>query len=251
MIPNKIVTIFISIVLTAGAVYLVILSWNAVKEHNYIGVSAEQRHSIAITGEGKVVGVPDIAKVQLGYNVEKKTVADAQKNNTEKMNALVKKLKNDFKIDSKDIQTTNYNISPMYDWFDGKQKLRGYQVSQNLSVKIRYLERVSQILEEAGNAGLNQVGGLYFEIDDPEKLKQEAREKALKQAKEKAEALAKVAEVKLGRIISFSESAPQSYPIYREYGLMKADGVGGESAPAVEAGSADITVMVAVEYEIL
>lgn len=252
MIPNKIVTIFISVILAVGTFYLGILSWNAVKEHDYIGISAEQRHSIVIIGEGKVVGAPDVAKIQLGYSVEKKTVAEAQKDNTEKMNAFIKRIKDDFKIDAKDIQTTNYNISPMYDWSDGRQKLRGYQVSQNLNVKIRDMEKVSQILEAAGNAGLNQIGGLNFEIDEPEKLRQEARELALKQAKEKAEALAEVAGVKLGKVISFSESANEPYPIYRGYEMLKADGIGGGGeAPAVEAGSSEITVTATVEYEIL
>lgn len=251
MIPNKIVTIFASIVLSVAAVYLGILSWNAVKAHNYIGVSEEQRHSIIIVGEGKVVGVPDVASVQLGYSVEKKTVAEAQKDNTEKMNAVIAKLKDEFKIDAKDIQTTNYNISPMYDWSDGRQKLRGYQVSQNLNIKIRDMEKVSRILEAAGNAGLNQIGGLNFEIDDPEKLRQEARELALKQAEEKAEALAKIAGVKLGKVISFSETSNEPYPVYREYGLMKADGIGGGEAPAVEAGSTEIRITATVEYEIL
>lgn len=251
MIPNKIVTIFASVILTIGAFYLGVLSWNAVKTHAYIGISEQERHSIAISGEGKVVGVPDIARIEVGYSVEKKTVAAAQADNTEKMNAFIKRIKDDFKINAKDIQTTSYNIFPMYDWSDGKQKLRGYQVSQNVSVKVRDMEKVSKVLESAGSAGLNQVGGLSFELDDPEKLRQEARELALKQAKEKAEALAKIAGVKLGKIISFNESGGEPYPVYREYGLMKADGVGGGEAPAVEAGSTEITVTATVEYEIL
>ncbi|MBI4812442.1 SIMPL domain-containing protein [Candidatus Falkowbacteria bacterium] len=251
MVPNKIVTIFASIALFIAAIYLGILSWNAIKAHDYIGVSEEQRHSIMITGEGRVIGVPDIANIQLGYSVEKKTVAEAQKDNTEKMNAAVKKIKDDLKIEAKDIQTTSYNIYPAYDWLDGRQRLRGYQVSQNISIKARDLEKVSKILDLAANAGLNQAGGLSFEIDDPEKLKQQAREEALKQAKEKAEALADVAGVKLGKIVSFSESSYEP-PVFRSYKALQAEGVGGgEETPSIEAGSAEIQVTATVEYEIL
>lgn len=252
MIPNKIVTIFVGAFLTLGTLYLALLSWNAYKAHDYIGVSPKTPHSIVIVGEGKVVGVPDIANIQLGYSIEKLTVAAAQKDNTDRMNGMIEKLKKDFKIDAKDIQTANYYISPQYDWNNGKQTLRGYLVSQNLNVKLRQMDKVSGIIEAAGSSGLNQVGNLSFEIDNPEKLKQEAREKALAQAKEKAEALAKVAGVKLGKIISFSESSNNGQPLPL-YALDKAvSGMGGGgAAPAVEAGSNEIVIIATVEYEIL
>ncbi|MBI4779312.1 SIMPL domain-containing protein [Candidatus Falkowbacteria bacterium] len=252
MIPNKIATIFIGVFLTLGAVYLSILSWNAVKAHNYIGISPKESHSISITGEGKVTGVPDVAKIQLGYSVEKKTVAEAQKENTAKMNAMIDKLKKDFKVDAKDIKTINYYISPQYDWSNnGKQTLRGYLVSQDLSVKVREMDGVSRILDAAGSIGLNQIGNLSFEIDNPEKLKEEARAKALEQAKAKASALSDIVGVKLGKIISFSESSTDGQPMPL-YALDKAvSGMGGGATAAVEAGSNEITVFATVQYEIL
>jgi hypothetical protein len=252
MVPNKIVTIFIGIFLTLSTVYLGILSWNAIKGHDYIGVSPKQAHSISIVGEGKVVGVPDVANIQLGYSVEKPAVAAAQKDNTDKMNAMIDKLKKDFKIDAKDIQTANYYISPQYDWNNGKQTLRSYLVSQNLNIKLRKMDQVSNIIEAAGSIGLNQVGNLSFEIDNPEKLKAEARGKALEQAKAKAGALSDIVGVKLGKIISFSESSTDSRPIPM-YSLNKQamDVSGGGATPVVEAGSNEITIIATVEYEIL
>ncbi len=249
---NKILGIFIIILTLAATIYLSILSWNAIKERDYIGVSKEQRHSIRINGEGKAIGTPDIAKIELGYSVEKKTVTEAQTDNTEKINTIIKKLKKDFDIDKKDIQTSNYNIYPRYDWNEGKQTLKWYEVRQNLNIKIRDLEKVSKILDAAGATGLNQVGNLKFDIDDQEILKQVARTKALKNAKEKAKKLASELDVKLGRIISFSESdsQPTPYPIYRSYAMEEAKGMGG-AAPEIEAGSTEITINTTIEYEIL
>jgi uncharacterized protein len=250
MIPNKIVTIFVGVFLTLGTIYLGILSWNGIKSHNYIGISPKESHSIVITGEGKVTGVPDVAKIQLGFSIEKKTVAEAQKENTTKINAMIDKLKKDFKIDAKDIQTVNYYISPQYDYLSsGKQSLRGYLVSQDLSVKVRDMNKVSQILDAAGSVGLNQVGSLAFEIDNPEKLKEEARSKALEQAKVKASSLSNIVGVKLGKIISFSESSSEPGGYYKAYSM--AEGMGGGGAPSIEAGSNEITVFATVEYEIL
>ena len=250
MIPNKIVTIFIGVFLTLGTIYLALLSWNAVKAHDYIGISPKLTHSISIVGEVKVTGVPDIANIQLGYSIEKPTVAAAQKDNSDKMNAMIDKLKKDFKIDAKDIQTANYYISPQYDWNNGKQTLRSYLVSQNLDVKVRQMDKVSAIIEAAGVIGLNQVGNLTFAIDNPEALKQQARELAIAQAKEKAESLSKVVGVKLGKIISFSESSNDNQPVPLYAFDKSAVGIGG-AAPTVEAGSNEIIIIATVEYEIL
>ena len=251
MIPNKYLTVFASVLIVLLAVWVGVLTRNSVKEYRYIGQSAEQKHSINITGEGKVVAVPDIAKIQLGLQTEDKSVAKAQKDNTEKMNAVIEKLKKDFSIDGKDIQTANYSIYPQYDWTDNRQILRAYQVSQSVNVKIRDLSKISEILNIVGQAGLNQVGGLSFDVDEPENLKQQARELAIKNAKEKAEALAKIAGVNLGRIISFSEYSSDFGPRPYDGYAAKSIGMGGSAAaPEIASGSAEITVTANVEYEI-
>ena len=254
MIPNKYVTIFVSILLVVATAWVAVLTRNSVKQYRYIGLSAEQKHSINISGQGKVVAVPDVAKIQLGLQTEKPTVAAAQTENTKKMNALIEKLKKDFKIDAKDIQTANYSIYPQYDWTKGRQIFRSYQVSQNVNVKIRNMDKISDIIQAVGDAGLNQVGGLVFEVDEPEKIKQEARGLAIKNAKEKADALAKIADVKLGKVIFFSEYSNDISPRPYDSYTMKSIGIGGGAemapVPAVEAGSTEIIVTANVEYEI-
>jgi len=227
---------------------------NSLKEYDYIGKSAEQRDVISISGEGKVVAVPDIATISLGLETEKKDVAQAQQENTDKINALIKDLK-DFDIEEKDIKTSSYNIYPSYDWTqDEGRKLKGYIVNQNVEVKIRDLKNISNVLNLASKYNLNQVGGLSFTIDEIESVRQEARLKALEQAKEKAEALADAAGVKLGKIVSFSESTNDyAYPMRDMMVKAEAYGLGGaeEAMPDIEAGSQEVIIYVTVEYEIL
>jgi hypothetical protein len=221
---------------------------NNLKGYQYIGKPTAERDTIAISGQGKVTGIPDIATISVGLQTEKPDVKSAQKENTDKMNRLIANLKN-LGVESKDIQTSYYNIYPQYDWTNGRQILRGYQVSQGVSIKIRNLSKIGDILSAAGEGGANQVSGLSFNIDDPEALRQEARVKALENAKEKADALAKVAGVDLGKIVSFSEYAETPYSAYKSYDL---GGMGGgeAAAPTVESGSMDIIVNVTVSYEI-
>ncbi len=246
---NKIFTVLVSLALIAFLVLVSVMTRNLLKNYDYIGRPGEQRDTITISGEGKITALPDIATVMLGLNTEKKTVAAAQKENTDKMNQLIKKLK-DQGIDSKDIKTTNYSIYPQYDWVNGRQILRGYQVNQTVTVKIRNLDKVGDVLSIAGDLGLNQVGGLSFDIDEPETIKQEARIKALENARDKAMALAQVMSVKLGKVVSFSESSSVPPPIYKTYA---AEGIGGAApapAPEVSSGSIDVIVDATVVYEI-
>lgn len=236
-------------------VFISVLTWNEIKKHDYIGRESQQTYTISVDGEGKVTSVPDIAQISLGLETQKATVAEAQKENTEKMNKIIAQLKS-MGIEEKDIQTTNYNIYPQYDYTNGRQTLRGYSISQSVNVKIRNLDNVGQIVEKAGSLGANQVGGLNFTIDDPEKVKQEAREIALVKAKEKAESLAKIAGVKLGKLVSFTESYSQpSSVVYRD-SVLKVEGYGmgggvAVPAPDLQVGSQDVIVNVVVTYEVL
>ncbi|MEK9151816.1 MAG: SIMPL domain-containing protein, partial [Patescibacteria group bacterium] len=178
------------------------------------------------------------------------TVSAAQQENTRVMNDIIGRMKA-AGVDKKDIQTTNYSVYPAYDYMDGKQRLRGYVVSQNVRVKVRNLDKVSDILGVAGRLGANQIGGVNFTIDDPEALRQQARVLALENAKDKAEALAAVVGAKIRRVVSFQENVggvPQ--PIY--YGKAMGMGMAAEAAPAptVEAGSSEIVVTADVTYEI-
>lgn len=241
---------FVCLALLALAAWLGFKARSEARQYNFIGVPIE-RNVITVQGEGKVVGIPDVAAIDLGTTVEKPTVAEAQQENTRIMNRLIEELKGS-KVDKKDIQTTSYNVYPNYDWTGGKQKLRSYAVAQNVHVKIRDLAAVGDILGKAGGLGVNQIGGIQFTVDDPEKLKDEARVKALESAKRKASALAVVAGVKLRRVVSFEESmgGGNPPPIYYAKAMMRAGGAESAPAPSVESGSAEITVNVNLAYEI-
>ena len=225
---------------------------NDAKAFRYIGKPTSSRDVITISGEGKVTAIPDIAVIQVGVTTEKPDVRTAQKENSDKMNVLTARVKA-LGVGEKDIQTTQYSIYPQYDYADGKQRLRGYQVAQSVKIKIRDLSKIGALLAAAGEAGANQVSGVSFTIDDPEALRQQAREKALDNARAKADALARRAGVKLGKIVSFSEGSGGMSPV-PYYARAEAMGIGGGSdmkAPDIQPGDLDVIVGVDVSYEIL
>jgi len=236
--------LFLVVLVVAGAVWIN----NTIKEGRYIGQDRQYKNTITISGEGKVLAVPDIGQVDLSVVSDAVTVAAAQKDNTDKMNKITQAMKN-LGVEDKDLQTANYSIYPRYQYSAGKSTIIGYEVTQTLEVKIRNLDKAGDVLGQAAALGANQVGSLSFTFDDPTGLQSQARQKAIVDAKQKAQDLAVALGVTLGKITSFNESVsgmPRAYS-------MEAYGVGGGGAvstPDIQTGQNEIQANVSLTYEI-
>lgn len=248
------------IVLIILAVFLAVQALYALTATGNIGKDVPPTSLISVTGESEVFAVPDTASISFGAQATEKTVAEAQKKVTEKVNRAIAMLKK-AGIEEKDIKNTSYNIAPQYEYPQiyciqapcppSRQTLTGYVVDQMLEVKIRNTTDVGSILGQLGSLELTNVSGVTFTIDDEDGLKAEAREKAIDQAKEKAEKLADELGVKLGRITNFSESG--DYPIYYGYGKggdMMAQSAPMNQSPELPMGQNKITSNVTITYEI-
>lgn len=211
-------------------------------------VTTQKSTTFDVTGEGKVTVIPDVALITVGVLANGSTVKAAQ----DQMNAAINKVSGGIKnlgVESKDIETTNYNINPEYDYSAGSQKIKGYSASTNLSIKVRQIEKANAVIDSATANGANQVGGISFDVLDKTKIEDEARMKAVAQAKKKASQAAKIAGFKLGRIVNYSENqAGDIRPIpMMAFAEAKA---GGGVPTEIETGSSDITVIVTLSYDI-
>ncbi|MDP3645849.1 MAG: SIMPL domain-containing protein [bacterium] len=245
------------------ALFLLAATFAEFKGIRFIGSGVNATNVISVSGEGEVFAVPDMATFSVTVQEEAKEVKDAQDTATKKNNDIIAYLKG-AGVDEKDIQTTDYNVYPQYDYANatcsggycppGKQTLRGFQVSQTLTVKVRDTKKAGDLLSGVGSRGASQVSGLNFTIDDQDALEAEARDKAITDAKEKAEVLAKSLGVTIVRVVGFSEGG-YGGPIYYAKATMAMDegGRGGAlSAPSPEiaTGQNKITSNVEVTYEI-
>jgi hypothetical protein len=196
-----------------------------------------------------VSAAPDIAVANIAISVEGSTAKVAQNSASVKSKSVVDYLKK-AGIKDADIKTSGYNIYPQYDYSNSTQRIRGYQVTQSLAVKIRDLDKTNTILDGVVSAGANQVNSLQFQIDKQDELKAEARKKAIADANAKAKELEDELGVDLGHIVSFSESSNDVYPI--RYAKDSAMGMGGAVAPVPElpAGENEITINVSITYQI-
>ena len=200
---------------------------------------------ITVTGEGKVFLKPDVALVSLGVKTEAKKSIDAVNKNNEKMNAIIKAIK-DLGVDEKDIKTSAYNLYPVYDYREVGRVFIGYSLDQQISVKIRDFDKISNVLDKATSEGANTIGDLQFTVDDPEKAKAEAREKAIFQAKTKALSLVDQAGLKIVKLIHISEEyAPSIPPIYMTGVAEKAS-----VTPDIQPGQSEINVIVYLTYRV-
>lgn len=249
------------LVLIVLGAFLFVKTISAIREYSYIGGGVPATNTISVSGEGDIYVTPDIATFSFSVIEEDKTVAAAQDTATKKMNTILALVKN-AGVDDKDVQTTGYNITPQYDYVQttacasgycppGRQVLRGYQVNQTVSVKVRDLTKAGDLLATIGSAGASNVSGLTFTIDNENVPKEAARKKAIQDAQNKAAVLARDLGVRLVRVVNFSEN---SGPIYYAKTLNAATGMGGsaESAPApqIPAGQNHIVSNVTITYEI-
>lgn len=216
--------------------------------------------TITVTGEGKITAKPDLARVSLSVVSTGATVDAVSTDNNQKMAAISQEIKN-LGIKAEDIQTSQYNLYPQYDYNnpiymeDGVRteapRILGYNLSQSLDVKIRDLTLIDQVLDKGTAAGANQVGALSFEIDDDGALKQDARDQAFQVAREKADKMAKAAGVRIGRVVTFSEGFGDVMPVYANFSRdMMAESSAVGMSPSVEVGSQELAINVSVTYEI-
>lgn len=246
---RKIIATLVGILLVYSIFFLGTLIRNNLKRYDTIGRLDRAERTLNIDAQGRVTTAPDIALTSMGMIASAKTVSEAQQKNTTAMNKLSERLRA-LGVDAKDVQTSYYNINPQYDYTDGRSQLRGYEVSQSVTVKVRNIDKASQVLALAGELGLNNVSGLQFTIDDPEKYRAQAREEALQKIAAKAKSLEKMLGVRLREVVAYNEYEGGSGPgpVYAAYD-MRGIGGGGEK-PQVEPGSTDVLLNVSVVFAI-
>lgn len=212
-------------------------------------ISQDRGQPLVVEGQGKVTIIPDIAKVTLGIDESGSSLASVQASVNTKSKSLVAALKK-LGIEEKDIKTVSYNVFPEYNYESQPPRITGYRVSISYEVKVEDFDKINEVVVIATQSGANLVGGVSFEVNDETKNKKlnEARELAVKEAKEKAQGLAKAAGVSLGKILNISEfpSFEPPTPIALKEGV----DMGQPARPEITPGETELSVTVSLSFEI-
>lgn len=242
------------------ALSLFVVPWSFGCAGSTTVVQSALPQGISVNGHGEAQGQPDIARVTLGVETRSKVATEATEQANQQMAAVIAAIKQQAVAD-KDIRTQNFSVNfeqqpepyppAPGDAPPSKEATRGavataapasdvprgfYRVSNTVQVSIRELGKLGAILGGATAAGANSVWGIQFDIEDPSKLESDARQKAMAQARARAEQLAQLAGVKLGKVISVGESGG---------GIMQRDagfGYAMKAANSVPVQSGELTI---------
>ena len=219
-------------------------------------------NGIYVVGEGSIKVKPDIAVVNLGIQVERRTASRARKEASENMQQLMDAIKA-VEVEDKDIQTSYFNISPRYDWIEEKdengrkisrQVLVGYTVSNNVNVTIRNLDNVSKVIDSAAEASGDtiRINNVYFRVENTEEHEAELRELAYMDALVKAKHFSSMAAVELGEVIMISEVNMSVAPVMsrNRMALGQTMEFAGDYSTPISPGETDLNSRISVFFQI-
>lgn len=212
-----------------------------------------QTPTISVTGNGTANVAPDMAIISMGVTKEAETAREALNANTEAMKKVLEEMQS-AGIEARDLQTSDFSIQPQYVYPNNsndeqKPRITGYVVRNSLSVRVRDLEKVGDVLDASVSLGVNDGGNLVFTNDNPDEVINQARSNAVKDAIAKAKTLAEAAGVELGAIKTISELAQNDAP--RPMAKMRSMEMVASSAPVpIAAGENSYDVTVNITFEI-
>lgn len=203
---------------------------------------------IELTVNEIVHSAPDVAQIGAGVTTRAPTAQEAVKQNAQAMEQVIAKLRQ-LGIAARDIQTSNFNLNPQYD-FDrngGSRTFVGYDVNNQVQVKLRDLERAGEVLDALVSAGANNIYGPNFMLEADEAAKREARTKAYQSGQTMAQEYARMAGFSGVRLLEISET-------FQSYGgpqpvMMRASAEAADAGTQIEPGEVGTGVTVTVKYE--
>jgi len=209
-----------------------------------------QQSGIWVSGTGEVAVTPDIATLSLGIEAQADTVAEAQEQAAVAMAAVMASLA-DNGVAEKDIQTRYFSIYPVTRWDDYKdeQVIIGYRVTNMVTAKIRDVEQAGMVIDAVAAAGgdYTRVNNISFSVDDPTAYYEEARQDAMADARAKAEQLANLAGIGLGKPTYISEGTIYPPVVYRDAGM---EMMAPAATTPISPGEIELTLTLQVAYAI-
>lgn len=202
-----------------------------------------RERQVVVMGEGTVMVAPDRAILRGGVSTQARTAREAAEANAKAMQAVLAALRA-LGIAERDLQTAQFTIQPVREAAPGAQRVTGFQALNQVSVTLREVGRLAEVLDRMIEAGANTVTGVQFVVAEPSRLLDEARAAAVEDARRRAEVLAKAAGVRLGRAIAITEGEGASVPV-----VMRS--AAGVPAPPMAIGEETLRVSVSVTFELL
>lgn len=200
---------------------------------------------ITVTGRGVIEVGPNYAQLQIEVRTQGREVQQTQVENAQVMNRVIQSLLG-LNIPRENIQTAAFNIFPQYDFIDGKQVFRGYEVTNAITVKLEDIEKVGSVIDTAVANGANSVSSIQFGLDNPDVVYQQALQKALQHAQINAQTIAQTMKLTLyPQPISIVEERQQNGPeLYKTLSIASS-----QIGTPIEQGEITVSATVTVKFQ--
>lgn len=243
-------------VLALLALFLLVKTWDTAFGRDV----SDPFNTITVEGTGTAAMVPDTARITFTVMESAPEVGAAQDAATKRTDAALAALE-DMDIEERDVKTVSYNVSPKYDYPQqpcypgmicpsGAPRIVGYDVSQTIEVKVRDTAKAGDVLGALGALGVQNISGPEFVVDDESAVTAEARAEAIEEARAKAKELAGELNVRLGKVVSFSEGTPGDLYGYGKGGGIMMEAAAPNRAPTLPTGENETEITVMITYEI-
>ncbi|MFD2334271.1 SIMPL domain-containing protein [Cohnella sp. GCM10020058] len=215
--------------------------------------AASVQNAVTVGAEGSIKVDPDVAYLSFGVDARGKTAQEAQQASAAKFAAVEKTLYDTYKIDKKDVQTTNFGVQPEYNYTEKEgQVLKGYLATHSVRVAYRDLAGIGKLLDAVSAAGANRIDGVQFSTEKQDQYELDALKKAMTNAGAKASVLATSASRTLGPVINIVQGNAANVPIITEsFGIVKSAAASDAGASSsVQSGQIEISASVTVQYQL-
>ncbi len=204
---------------------------------------------VSISGHGEVRVVPDLAVVSVGVTTQGQSARDALDGNTKAMKSLLETLKK-AGIEDRDMATSNFSVGSRLDYGNNNgqpPKVVGYDVNNMVTITVRKIDDLGELLDVAVSTGSNTINGISFSVSKPESFITEARKAAVTDARSKADTYAAAGGFKIGDILSISEGTAYQPPV--QYRAKSSRSEASDAVPIAQ-GEQALSVDVSITYEI-
>ena len=213
--------------------------------------SANTPHGgISVSGTASISLAPDTATIVLGVEALHETVAQARADAAAAMTSIVEVLTAAGVADD-DIQTQHLSIQPQYDYSDETRELKGFTVVNIVNVTIRDIDSVGSVIDQTVDAGgdLTRVQSIYFSVDDTSSYEDQLIEEAVQDATTKAQRLADLTGVTLGKPLSINYGGGIPYPVFdRSFRIAMAESAAFDTP--ISAGEVETSVTISIIFAI-
>lgn len=205
----------------------------------------EKDFKMKVWGEGSVTAKADEAIISLGVVTKDKNLKKAKEENALLLNRVIKGLIK-IGIADEDIETVTYTITPMYDYQNNEKIFRGYEVKHILEISVKDINKADDVIDVATKNGANVINYIRFTVSNPELYYNQALEKAILNAKEKANVIAETLGVEINEIpLSVTENSVDKGVPY--YGMSKMAAM--DTTTPIQLGSVEFKSKVSVVFE--